>query len=192
MHAENRTPVPVCPLMPATMARRFGISLLRGSGFRKSYNPLEARGPSSRGGWRPIKTSCFEMYFSGKNVHDERYFPAFGRSFPSRIRKLCGKGSQRGGQTALVARGLVFMNNLLVRNAVDGTGRGAKNFNCTRLVAGANRLARGLDRGSQARAQAGVVRVELDGLSGAFAGLSSIGHEVDFQSGLAETAGKVS
>ena len=91
-----------------------------------------------------------------------------------------------------MARSLVFMNNLLVRNTVDGTGRGAENFSCARFVASANRFARGLDRGSQARAQAGVVSVELDGLSGAFAGLSSIGHEVDFQSGLAETAGKVS
>ena len=75
-----------------------------------------------------------------------------------------------------MACGFVLVNDFLVGNVVNRTGGGAKNFRRFGLVASADRFTRIFDGGSQARAQTRVVRVELDGLTGAFAGLSGIGH----------------
>lgn len=60
MHAENSIPVPVRRLKPATMARRFGIGLLSGSGFRKSYNPTRLTPEARRrvGGGAPSKRAA--------------------------------------------------------------------------------------------------------------------------------------
>src|SRR5690606_34979554 len=82
-------------------------------------------------------------------------------------------------QAALVTGSLVLVNDLLVRNAVDGAHRGAKDRLSRRLVATRDGLANGLDRGTQAGAEAGVVSANLDCLTGALASLCRVGHRLD-------------
>src|SRR5690606_21867525 len=91
-------------------------------------------------------------------------------------------GSHRldgGRQAALVTGSLVLVNDLLVRDAVDGAHRGAKDRLSRRLVATRDGLANGLDRGTQAGAEAGVVSANLDCLTGALASLCRVGHRLD-------------
>src|SRR5690606_13370819 len=83
----------------------------------------------------------------------------------------------RGSQAALVARRRVLVDDLLVSDAVDHALRGLQRRRRGGLVAGLDGLANRLDRGAQARPQARVVQVALDGLAGALARRGNVGHE---------------
>src|SRR5690554_3076382 len=103
---------------------------------------------------------------------------------PSRCACLRESGSHRldrSRQAALVARGLVLVDDVLVRDAVDGAHRGAENRLRCSLVAIGDGLTHGLDGGTQTRAKAGVVAAGLDGLAGALAGLCRVGHVMFFR-----------
>src|SRR5690606_3424328 len=84
------------------------------------------------------------------------------------------------GQAALVASGLVLVNDVLVGHAINHARGFLEHFVSRRLVTGVDRLAYALDGGAQHRAQAGVVLVALDRLTSALAGLGGIGHVVIF------------
>lgn len=71
----------------------------------------------------------------------------------------------------------IFVDNLLVRNAVDDADRLLINLLGGGFVAGANRFLHLLDCGTQLRAQARVVHILLDRLTRALAGLCRIGHD---------------
>src|SRR5690606_30349440 len=73
------------------------------------------------------------------------------------------------------ASSLVLVDDLLVRNAVDDALRAAELFLRRGFVATDDGLLNCLDGSAQARTQTGVVRADLDGLTGALACLSRVG-----------------
>src|SRR5687768_7458457 len=83
-----------------------------------------------------------------------------------------------GSQAALVARCLVLVDDLLVSNAVDGRHGLLEDGGCSGLVASLDRLADGLDCGTQGRTLCRVVRVLLNCLTSAFARLCGICHGI--------------
>jgi hypothetical protein len=84
---------------------------------------------------------------------------------------------QRCSQTALVASGLVFVNDAFVGDTVDRRD-GSLEYLCgSSLVTGFDCFASCLDGGTQRRALAGVVCVLLDCLTSTFARLCGICHE---------------
>lgn len=64
--------------------------------------------------------------------------------------------------------GAILAQDSLGRHAVDLRHDGSKARRCGRLVAGLHRLQHFLDRAANPRAQRGIVRTALDGLTGAF------------------------
>ena len=79
-------------------------------------------------------------------------------------------------ESALVARGLVLVNDLLVGDAVDHRYRLLEDALRGSLVARHDGLLHALDGGAQSGAQAGVVGALLDGLASTLARLCAIGH----------------
>src|SRR5690606_42145189 len=71
---------------------------------------------------------------------------------------------------------LVFVNDVLVGNAIDNACSFLENFSSNGFVAGFDGLTHAFDRRTQHRAQAGVVFVALYRLASTFAGLGGIGH----------------
>ncbi len=80
-------------------------------------------------------------------------------------------------QAALVASGLVLVDDLLVGDTVDRRNGRLENLRCSSLVACFDRLADGLDCRTQRGTLAGVVSVLLDCLTSTFARLCGICHE---------------
>src|SRR5690606_12647488 len=87
-----------------------------------------------------------------------------------------GKSLDGGGQAALVASGLVLVDDVLVSHAIDDAGGLAEDFVGSCLVAGVDGLANTLDRGTQHGTDAGVVFVAGHCLAGALASLCGISH----------------
>src|SRR5258708_4242056 len=81
-------------------------------------------------------------------------------------------------ETALVTRGLVLVDDALVRDVVDGRLLGAEHALGRRRVAGGDRLLHFLDRAAQRRAQALVGAALLGRLLGALRGLFGIRHGI--------------
>src|SRR5690606_6897308 len=75
-----------------------------------------------------------------------------------------------------MASGLVFVNDVLIGNAIDDAGGFLENVGSGCFVAGFNGLTHAFDRRAKHGAQAGIVLVALNRLAGAFAGLGGIGH----------------
>src|SRR3546814_14872464 len=75
-----------------------------------------------------------------------------------------------------MASGLVFVNDVLVGNAIDNASGFLENVSSCCFVAGFDGLAHTLDRGASHGAQAGIVLVVLKRLTGAIADLGGIGH----------------
>src|SRR5690606_5939789 len=71
---------------------------------------------------------------------------------------------------------LVFVNDVLVGNAIDNACGFLENFSSNGCIAGFDGLAHAFDRRAKHRAQAGVVFVALYRLASTFAGLGGIGH----------------
>ena len=82
-----------------------------------------------------------------------------------------------GRQTALVARGLVLVNNFLVGDTIDHGHGFLINALSSSLVASDNRLLYTLDSRTQSGTQTGVVGALLDSLACTLAGLCTIGHK---------------
>ena len=80
-------------------------------------------------------------------------------------------------QAALVARGLVLVDDFFVSNTVDNRNRFLVDALSSSLVACTDRLLDTLYGGAQGRAQACVVGALFDGLASTFAGLCAVGHE---------------
>src|SRR5690606_1678520 len=99
------------------------------------------------------------------------------RYLPIKPGQQSGECFYCGSKAAFMASGLVFMNDVLVGNAIDNAGCFLKDFSCDGFVAGIDRLAYALDRCAKHRAQAGVVFVALNRLASTFAGLGCIGHD---------------
>lgn len=70
----------------------------------------------------------------------------------------------------------VLVNDLLIGDGIDNALRVFEKHLCSSFIAGIDRFANFLDRGTQRRAQTHVVSALLDGLTGALAGLCGVGH----------------
>ena len=88
----------------------------------------------------------------------------------------CAHPFDSGGQAALVASGLVLVNDLLISDAVDRALGSDENLLSSLLVTAEDRLADSLDGSAQTRTQAHVEGAGLDCLTGALTGLCRIGH----------------
>ena len=99
--------------------------------------------------------------------------PAVGRGSASLLAGgACFEGLQASVQAALVARGLVLVDESLVGGAVDQRdGRLVGSFGSF-YVAGIEGVDGALDVGAKARAQRNVMSPADDGLTGALASLS--------------------
>ena len=82
-----------------------------------------------------------------------------------------------GTQAAFMAGRLVFMNDLLVGNAVNDANVLIEGALCSSLVATVHGLENLLDRSTQRGTQARIMSALLDCLASAFSSLCSICHE---------------
>jgi hypothetical protein len=89
----------------------------------------------------------------------------------------CFQGSSKA---AFMTCSLVFMDDFLVSDTIDGRHGSQKNLRCSRFVARFNRLANSFDCCTQCRTLTGIVSVLLDCLTSAFTCLCGICHEYYF------------
>ena len=71
---------------------------------------------------------------------------------------------------------LVFVNGVFVGDVVDNAGGFAQHFGSSSFIAGFDCLTNALDRRAQHRAQAGIVFVKCNRLTGTFASLCGVSH----------------
>lgn len=83
---------------------------------------------------------------------------------------------------------LVFMDDILVSDAINHAGRFLQNGSSCSLVAGGDGGAHVLDRRAEHGAKTGVVLVARNRLACTFAGLGGIGHSVRISVDSAKTA----
>ena len=83
---------------------------------------------------------------------------------------------------------LVFMDDVLVSDAINHAGRFLQNSGRGCFVTGGNGGANMLDRSAEHGAQAGIVLVARNRLACTFAGLGGIGHSVCISVDSAKTA----
>ena len=93
------------------------------------------------------------------------------------VERSGNQGLDLSRKAALMARSLVLVDDLFVRNAVDHRNRFLIDALSSSLVASDDRLLHTLDGRAQSGAQADVVGTLLDGLASTLAGLCAVGHE---------------
>src|SRR5690606_15272746 len=107
-------------------------------------------------------------------------------SSPRPVRRDAASGGRHrldgGRQSALVARGGVLVDQVLVGDAVDDRLGPAERLGGPGLVAGGDGLADRLDGGAKRRALARVALVAGDRLAGALARRCDVGHVLSVQS----------
>jgi|GEM_PF-6129781 len=101
-----------------------------------------------------------------------------GSCFKSQRGELSGQCLQGSCQTALMTSCLVFVDDLLVRDAVDGRHGRLEDCRRSSFVAALDRFANCFDSGAQGRTLGRVVSVLLNCLTSAFARLCGICHGI--------------
>src|SRR5690606_21617496 len=113
--------------------------------------------------------------------------PARGRASGQAVQRASGGGGERldaRGQAALVAGGLVLVDQAAGAEAVEKRLRGLEGLLRAGGVVGVERLEHLLDGGAHLRALAAVAQVAHHGLLGALLGGLDVGHDGILETGL--------